>query len=356
MLPLIIGLISKGNQLSTRDLGALSSIYMAGFLIASISAMVWVQKVRWRYVLGFTLVINSIGMLLLTEASTFEMLAVAFFLCGCVTGANGGIANQVFGSSENPERSFSVAFMVAFTSQALLTFFVTNYVVPEFGRPGLVGFVLAISCLLYFVGILLMPPNVISGGRDGLKLFSLLRPPKSILVGLFSITLFQAGWTGIWTFIGVIASAHSIPDTSTGQVLSSGLVIIAAGSFAANRLGQKLGVMIPILFAIIIAITSTIILVSQDQVLLFALAVVGFCFSWGFGVPYLLAHFSKADIEGRYLVLIGVCQAGGSMIGPAFLGLLSLDANISRIGLGGVTLFALTIGLVLIRSVKSTSA
>jgi len=338
VLPILVSAEAQAFNFSTSQLALLVSIYMAGYFFTSLIALLWIRMVPWHHILILSAAVSLISGAMIGLSDIYWQLLTAHFLAGLVTGACGAIANQVFGKSPNPGRSFSIAFTIAFLIQALIAYFIASLVVQHMGLRGVAFIFAAVVAIFLCAAYRFLPKISLPSESNVNELKAALKPSLPIIFCLLGILLFQAGWTSIWSFAKIIADQQGISNDLSGLLLSLGLVMIALGAFIASLIGARFGQKLPVIFSSAVVITAMLLIASAHNNIFYAIGIITFCLGWGGGVPFQLSVLAKIDSQARFLVLIGLSQGLGSTIGPLGAGAVSQSYSLNSIGLYGGSL------------------
>ncbi|QCL97687.1 MFS transporter [Agrobacterium tumefaciens] len=160
-----------------------------------------------------------------------------------------------------------------------------------------------------------LEPN--DGGRPQRMSFSARNRAIISILGLLS---FYIGLSGVWTFIGSIASAAGIDPASTGELLSIATVFGIVGSLVATGIGDRITRSLALLAGYAVMTTSILLLFHGPNLWRFAVAACAFKFVWTFVLPFILGTISDQDRDGGLMNTANLAVGGGLAIGPAVAG------------------------------------
>ena len=124
--------------------------------------------------------------------------------------------------------------------------------------------------------------------------------------------VFYVGLSGVWTFIGSIASAAAIDPASSGRILAIATLLGIAGSACAALIGQRWprGTMLLLGYALMTG--AVLLLLDEPGLARFATAALVFKYTWTFALPFILACLADLDRDGRLMNTTNLLIGGGS--------------------------------------------
>lgn len=143
---------------------------------------------------------------------------------------------------------------------------------------------------------------------------------KRAAISILGLLSFYIGLSGVWTFIGSIASAAGIDAAKTGELLSIATIFGIVGSLAATGIGSRIARSVSLLAGYAIMTGSILLLFDGPEFLRFAIAACAFKFVWTFVLPFILGTISDQDQDGRLMNTANLAVGGGLAIGPAVAG------------------------------------
>lgn len=350
-LPFFIGLQTDRSGLTSTQVGLFGSAYLAGFSMASITALGWAPRLHWRTCIVGAVALIIAGFFTLGSITAFYGSLLACMAIGLAMGSFWVIAYRVFGASENPDRSFGLAIGIAYSLLALITFLIGRIVIPVSGLSGMMTVIVLLVIALGVVG--LWVPNNISA-PDHVEVATGRVRLLPVLMALAGIFCFGLAFAAIWTFGERIGVTAGIDKRAVGMVLSSNLLITALGSLLAAALGNRHGRFAPLVASYLVLGGCMIAVAHISSMVIFAVALGGLGLGVGFGMPFQLATVSSLDRSGRFVTLITGAQGLGTAFGP-FAGGLAFEYA-GAAGAGWVGLAALVGSFAAFSALKLTGA
>jgi len=332
MLPIILKSAADTLDLSEQQIGYLGSIYMAGSAISNIAAVFWVRRLNWRITVFATSLIAGVSYGL-AAAADFTSLLFLFLVLGL---ANSAIVSCVFtcmGDMKNPDRAFGYGIGSQVTLAGIGAFFLPIFIIPHWHFQGVVFF-LAISVALSLPLALLLPKTGVKGTATNRQTtpattHTRISPVNTMLWGFAGLFIYFAGQSGIWAFFGRIGGEGGLSDQQLGLIFGPTLILSAVGGFLSGWFSTRFDRRWLICSSILLGIFSLLILITPQgsNFWMFCLAVLLYCISWNFVMPFLMTIIIEGDITGRFAPLVPACQLFGSVVGPAASGHLINDGS-----------------------------
>lgn len=332
MLPIILKSAADTLGINEQQIGYLGSVYMAGSAISNIVAVFWVRRLNWRFTVLATSLIAAVSYSL-AAAADFTALLFLFLMLGL---ANSAIVSCVFtcmGDMKNPDRAFGFGIGAQVTLAGIGAFCLPVFIIPHWEFQG-VMFLLAISVILSLPLVLMLPkrgtkgtetkvPDQAQTARTGLS------PRTTMLWGFAGLFIYFAGQSGIWAFFGRIGGEGGLTDQQLGLIFGPTLILSAVGGFMSGWFAKRYDRRWLICSSILLGIFSLLILMTPQgsNFWMFSLAVLLYCISWNFVMPFFMTIIIQGDISGRFAPLVPACQLFGSVVGPAASGHLITDGS-----------------------------
>jgi len=347
-LPFFVGLQVGTGGMTQAQAGSLGSAYLVGFSLASLTGLWWVPRFNWRLLVAAAATIIVLSLFVLAETGSYGVSIASVFATGLMMGSFWTIAYRIFGASANPDRSFAIGIVVAYTALALVSYVVGQFVVPDHGLKGSAYLLSAVIVVLGFSALL-----VPSGSGEGEEESTAIsyRPPVRVGLALLGILATGFAFAAVWAFAERIGVAAGFDSSRISPVVASNLLASAAGSVLATVLGTRFGRRWVLLAGMALMVAAILSLSWSEIYLLYAMGIVGLGFTIGFVLPYQMGTLAVLDTEGRFVVLITAAQGIGSAAGPA-LGGVAFDTG----GLQSLVIVAvvvLVLGAVLFLSIST---
>ncbi|NIB38314.1 MFS transporter [Pseudomaricurvus alkylphenolicus] len=332
MLPIVLKSAGDSLGINEQQIGYLGSIYMAGSAISNIVAVFWVRRLNWRTTVFCTSLLAAVCYFFAGTAD-YSSLLVLFLVIGL---ANSAIVSCVFtcmGDTRNPDRAFGYGIGSQVTLAGIGAFCLPVFIIPSWQFQGVALFLCA--CALLTLPLAKWMP---AGGAKSIVVdthtaaknaVSRISPLTTMLWGFVGLFIYFAGQSGIWAFFGQIGGEGGLSDQQLGLIFGPTLIFSAVGGFLSGWFSKRYDRRFLITGAIALGIVSLLILLTPFGInfWMFSLAVLLYCISWNFVMPFFMTIIIEGDISGRFAPLVPACQLFGSVVGPAASGHLIFDGS-----------------------------
>lgn len=347
-LPFFVGLQVGTGGMTQAQAGSLGSAYLVGFSLASLTGLWWVAKFNWRILVAGAAAIIVLCLFTLAGTDSYGVSVASVFGVGLMMGGFWTIAYRIFGASANPDRSFAIGIVVAYTALALVSYVVGQFVVPDYGLKGSAYLLSAVIIVLGF-SALLVPSGAgeVAGDTAAIS----YRPPPRVVWALLGILATGFAFAAVWAFAERIGVAAGFDNSQISPVVASNLLASAAGSVLAMLLGTRFGRRQTLLAGMILMVAAIVALSWSETYGLYAIGIVGLGFTVGLVLPYQMGTLAALDTEGRFVVLITAAQGIGSAAGPALGGVAVDTGGLQSLVVAAVV--ALVLGAFLFLSIST---
>ncbi len=322
-LPFFVGMNVASGGLSQAQAGSLGSGYLAGFSIASLTALWWASRFSWRGLALLATLVAVSALLLLARVDGYAASLAIVCAIGVAMGTFWSIAYRIFSESASPERSFAIGIVVSYTMLALISFAVGRYIAPRFELLGASVFLGGLILLLGMLALLLPRSGATRESGTGELVWL---PPLPILLALLGIVGSGFAFAAVWAFAERIGADAGLDAARISPVIASNLLASALGSVAATLLAARAGRTLPLLAGMALLLVALLALARLPGFWSYAAALAGLGFAIGFVLPYQMGNLAALDGSGRFVVLIAAAQGIGSALGP-WLGGIAADAG-----------------------------
>lgn len=358
--PAIAGQLVVQLGLGPAQVGNLFSAELGAMSLATLPAYWWLPRVSWRraaLLAGLVFIIGNIASALVGHTDYGLLMALRM-----VTAFSGG------------------SLMILCISAAALTA----------NKDGVYGLWVMGQLVVGALGLVVLPPLFEAFGLAilywllaglmlaGLPLVTALparatqqaaarhRPPLPRLeagLGILAILAFYIGLSGVWTFIGAIASESGLSAERSGTILAIATLLGILGAACASLLGgwaaRGQGRRLMLLGGYGVMVAATLALIGQPGLARFVIAALAFKFTWTFILPFALASLAELDASGRLMNTINLVIGGGLALGPLLAGRLIEargDHTAMLLAAALITLLSLVLILIVGRASASSRA
>ncbi|MDW3711266.1 MULTISPECIES: MFS transporter [unclassified Pseudomonas] len=319
--------------LGPAQIGQLFSAELAAMSLATLPAYLWQPRLDWRLVARGAALLFIVANLASAWVSAFHPLMVLRVVSALAGGTLMVLCIASAAQSQDRDRVYGLWVM----GQLVLGAIGLWLLPPLFARFGLQALYLGLALLM----LLCLP---LAGSFQAMAA-STRAPVRErgglgwrALLALFAVLAFYVGLSGVWTFIGSIASAAAIDPASSGRILAIATLLGIAGAACAALIGRRWprGAMLLLGYGLMAG--AVLLLLDQPGLARFATAALVFKYTWTFALPFILACLADLDRDGRLMNTTNLLIGGGLALGPAIAGPL-LE---SSAGMRGVLLLSAT--------------
>ena len=330
LLPMIVGAISDGLALSSKQIGLIASADMFGMFLAALLALYWVRRRDWRTMALLFSTLLLVSHLVSSQLTEFWQLLPARLLAGFCGGSLMAIGSTLVGDTRQPERNVALL-TAAQMATAALGFLVLPGLIDRFGTQGVFLFLVVVVAPAIAASRLLPP----AGRFRPIAAQATGTPPQLsrilILVTLAATLpgfLFHLAYGASWAYIERIGITAGLARETVGQALSISFIAGVLGSLTAWKLGMRYGRVLPFaltLAAQLISLTSIAYFLNGQVVFVAALMV--YAFFLNFPIPYQIGLAVSIDKTGRAAVLYLLMLKAGIAVAPFFASQLVTDGD-----------------------------
>ena len=325
MLPLYLGIAQEEWRLDNPATGLVSGAFFLGYNVVTISAFFWIRRVNWRRVVMIAAPVAAVALYLGSASDQYSMLLVSAAVAGGAFSAIYGVGTTAVGDTPNPSRWYGVKIAGEAGLGAILFLLLPGTLVASRGFEGLVlGMILAVVILLPFA--LGLPPGSrgeTAADSDSPAADTGGRGHLAIWVALAGTLLFFSGQTTVWAFVERLGAAGGFEPEVLGVLLSVTLFCAVTGSLTAATMGYRFGNLRPFGVSCGIFCCALLLLTQAHQFAFYAAGACVVTFSFGMGLPYVVARVAELDLDGNYVVLTVPAIGIGAMLGPSLAGALA---------------------------------
>lgn len=316
--PIFLGALAETFSLSGRQVGFIGGAELGGSCLASLSAAYWFPRLQLRKVAFFAISVGLAGNLATSWVADYSQLLMVRFAIGLLgSGVLYAMTLGLIGQLENPDRVIAIAIIFQVLSLAV-GMATVPLLMARWQLPGVTtGLALLFATGFFLLHLLpqrLEPQEAPEAASGDLKFL-----PSALLA---SLIVFSAGLGSVWAFMERIGSSSGFAMSDIGNALAVSGLLGGMGALVAAMLGNRLGRLTPIAFALSLEMVTCLLLATRSDWYSYLTAIALFNFCWNLTLPYLMGAIATADLSGRFMVLIPAAQSGGYALGPVLVGLL----------------------------------
>ena len=331
-MPLLLGGAADVHGVTESQLGFAAAAYTGGMAIVNFAGFLWLRQFNWKTLMLVGNLLAAIALAYPTFNFSYQTWLLCNLLAGLATGLGFGISIACLGDTREPERNFALAYAGQTFLSALLIF---NLPRIEIGLDifALGQWITAGLMLMSMVLVYILPSSGAKNGRlpvsaDGMRaIFS----RAALVMALLMLFLNVVAEGAVWAFLERIAVADQLDTKFAATVIALSFFTAGAGSIVAVVIGTRFGIGKPFVAAVVMSITSLVVLWIGGSPTAYIIGVLLFAAAWNLGSPYRMALAAKADVSGRYSTLIPAMQTLGAAVGPALGGMLIVGGSFTYV-------------------------
>jgi predicted MFS family arabinose efflux permease len=335
--PVIAFPLTAKFGLDSSQTGLLFSCELGAFSLATLPAYLWLNRVPLVHSVGFCTAVVILGNLLSGFVTSFEVLLIVRIITSLAAGSITVVLLALGPKAANPGRAFGLFVTCQLIMGALiLAVFPSLYADSDVSAMYWTLAGLSVLCLFFVPmlrGISLRGPDAamkteaagrISEDADrgvGRVRLDAAKIPNFV-AGLVSILFFYIALSGVWTFMGQLATEAGNSENAVSIVLMIATIAGIASAMLATVLGSSPRRRVYLLAGFVVLAASVLVLLGGPALIRFALAAILFKFGWTFVLPYLIGSVSALGGGPQTMNTVNLMIGGGFALGPIIAGAL----------------------------------
>lgn len=327
-LPVLLGSLADSFALDAKAVGLLGSICFAGYLLGTLGAPFWMNRLNWR---GLT-VASALGtagaFALSAQVREVQLLYPVWALIGFFASTMTCLGLRIITDLPSPVRAFGVRQGVELSVTAAVLFALPPLVIATFKYPGaawaLAGVVAVLGLSAFRV------PSRTRSVAQAVRGPQLALPPASWWrMGVFFV--FLVGNIALWAFLERIGAGLNIAASEMGIVFAMLKLLGGAAAFFVAWLGERGGQRRPYWVVLAGISLGLALLAAGKSFVPYALGAWIWEFAFTCGCVYQAAAIARSDPAGRAVVLVPAVFACSSMVGPGLAGQLAAGGSYAAV-------------------------
>ncbi len=310
-VPLWLGDISAYLGISPWFGGLVATLQLAACAVMNFSSPFLFRTIHPLALGRRALLVAALGSMVATVHSA------AFFLIGCIL-AGGGLGvvlnatNGVAAGFESVHRAYAV-FMLTEVCFGASLFLVASLGSQHFGIPAIFVLTSLVAILGFLSLTKLRVATVASAPLEGSTRSEHI---VKATLALAALTVFFIGQSTVNAFIIPIGREIGLSTASVSQYIVFGMYSSFAGAIGARLLGERLGVVFPVVAVAVLLATIFLLLTNAGSPMIFAIGAIILSCCTIFVVPYFFTGLAKLDRAGRYVSVAPAFLLSGVAMGP----------------------------------------
>lgn len=355
LLPVMLGSMADSFGLDARAAGLMGSVCFAGYLLGTLGAPLWMNRLNWRLLTVVSTAGTALFFALSAGVTSLPVLYGMWALIGFFASTMTCLGMRILSDLPNKVRAFGVRQGVELSVTALVLFALPPLVIAYFKYPGAA---LALAGVVALLGLSALwvphgPPTPVPSTANGEAVADAAAATPAATghralpaaswwaLGLFF--LFLVGNIGLWAFLERIGTALKVAPTEMGIVFAVLKLLGGVAAFSVAALGERLAPLRAALLVLLGIGIGLALLASAGATgfVGFALGAWVWEFAFTCGCVFQTAAIARSDPSGRAVTLVPGAFALSSMAGPGMAGQIASGGSFS-----GLLVFALLSSLV----------
>ena len=313
IMPALVDGLRQSLGFSNKKAGLVGSCNVYGAACGAFLIAFLIRHINWRLTAHWLLVgLIAMDLASMWARSPYALMSVRFSH-GFIGGMLVGLSDSIFARTIAPDRTFGVLLLV----QVLLGGFgvmTLPLFVPKLGINILFATLVAFSVttLLMLQFLPEYPVQHQSGAKtDGSQI-----PKVKLLLGLFSVFLFQAANMGLFAFIIGLGKSYGLALAFVSETVGIADWIAIVGALLVIVVSTRFGLTKPIIIGMLLAFIGTAAFRYSDVKWIWIAANVSTGIAWNFVISHLLGMCARFDTAGQTAVWSGFASKMGLASGP----------------------------------------
>ena len=356
-LPVMIGILMDHAGMSSFSAGWLTAVGTLSTASAGFIMSIKMDNKNLQKLSRFTLIIAIFTDLL----SAFTAGAtIIFFLVRVIWGLAMGVVHASSVSSIAHYDNFKQGFGIYVGLQFIVSG-IGLYIIPVYADIiGVTGFFFGFAVLdfvaLIFTKYLGSDYNEpVKTNKNNTSLGVMISVPA--IMAIIGFTVFEAANTAQFSYIERFGVISNLTEHQIGIALLVGSLLGIPGAFSIFILGDKFGLVRPLIFGFLLSISAlTMLLLSSNYIIYFITSCM-LGFSWSFCMPFIESLLAKIDRKGRVVAAGSSISFFGSAFGPGMAAIVVSGDIYTNSFILSICLFSITllIFLILGKQIKEPS-
>ncbi|MBS0507768.1 MAG: MFS transporter [Proteobacteria bacterium] len=317
-LPVLLGSLADSFALPPEQVGLLGSICFAGYLLGTLGAPIWMNRLNWRWLTAISAAATAACFALSAQVQAVQTLYVVWAAIGFFASTMTCLGMRILVELPHKERAFGVRQGVELSVTAMALFALPPLVIAQYKYPGAAWALAALVAVLGLSawGVPSRPLNAnLPGTQPGKS-----RLPAASWAALAVFWLFLVGNIGLWAFLERIGVALKVASTEMGVVFAVLKLLGSVAAFFVAALGARVAAGQAWALTLAALAGGIGLLATAAGFAPYAAGAWLWEFAFTCGCVLQTAHIARTDSNGRAVVLVPAAFALASMVGPGLAG------------------------------------
>lgn len=318
-LPVLLGSLADSFHLPPEQVGLLGSICFGGYLLGTLGAPLWMNRLNWRWLTAVGAICTAVCFALSALVQALPLLYVSWACIGFFASTMTCLGMRVLSELPNKERAFGVRQGVELSVTAAVLFALPPLLIARFHYAG-AAWALAALVLLLGVSAFWVPNGAAVPLNSEAGSHHTRRMPMTAWWALAVLWLFLVGNIGLWAFLERIGVHLSVSSADMGVVFAVLKLLGSVAAFFIATVGARWSQANGLAATLLGLLAGLGLLASASGFGFYAAGAWLWEFAFTCGCVLQTAHIARTDPSGRAIVLVPAAFALASMVGPGVAG------------------------------------
>ncbi len=332
-LPVMLGSLADSFSLSSESVGLLGSICFAGYLLGTLGAPFWINRLNWRTLTVASTIGTATAFAVSSQLRSIEALYLVWAFIGFFASTMTCLGMRILADLPDKVRAFGTRQGIELSVTAAVLFALPPLVIAQWQYPG------AALALAVVVGVLGLsafwvpqgPLLAIAEENQAITNHSRIPLPRSSWVCMGIFFVFLVGNIALWAFLERIGADLKLAGAEIGIVFAVLKLLGGVAAFFVAWIGDRAGVRWPYWIVLLGVLAGLLFLLGAGSFLPFALGAWIWEFAFTCGCVFQVAAIARSDASGRAVVLVPAVFALSSMVGPGLAGQLAAGGSFNGV-------------------------
>lgn len=317
-LPVLLGSLADSFSLPPADVGLLGSVCFGGYLLGTLGAPIWMNRLNWRWLTAISAAATATCFALSAQVQALQLMYVVWAAIGFFASTMTCLGMRVLVELPHKERAFGVRQGVELSVTAAALFALPPLVIAQFHYPGAA---LALAALVAVLGLSAwgVPSGPLRADSAGAQATN-GRLPGASWAALLVFWLFLVGNIGLWAFLERIGVALKVGAGEMGLVFAVLKLLGSVAAFFVAAMGARVAAGTAWALTLAGLLGGLALLATAQGFVPYAAGAWLWEFAFTCGCVLQTAHIARSDASGRAVVLVPAAFALASMVGPGLAG------------------------------------
>jgi predicted MFS family arabinose efflux permease len=328
VLPVMLGSLADSFKLDAQTTGMIGSVCFAGYLVGTLGAPFWMNRVNWRLLTIVSAIGTAASFAASSQIDTLEWLVVVWALIGFFASTMTCLGMRILSDLPDKVRAFGTRQGVELTVTAAVLFALPPLIISHYQYPGAA---LSLAAVVAILGLsAFWVPTGAQSNQDAAAQGTPATGahlPAMAWQSLALFFVFLVGNIGLWAFLERIGSSLQIAPAEMGIVFAVLKLLGGVAAFFTAAVGERVGPTRAAWWVLGTVGLGLVLLQTASAFIGFALGAWIWEFAFTCGCVFHAASIARSDPSGRAVMLVPAVFALSSMEGPGLAGQIVAGGN-----------------------------